>query len=186
MINEIINSINAFFTNVRPWVMVTPWEQALRVRFGKYTKILHAGFHIRIPVFDQFHIQSIRTRISTLERQTVTTKDNKIVTLSAQIEYSIENIEKLYRTLHHAEDTIRNAIKFNIADYIFSKDFLECIPSEICSSVLNSTDFRKYGILLTGISITDFAFTQTYRFIGDYGAGQAGSLLVTESRNFNI
>jgi hypothetical protein len=180
VVNEIVTSIKNLLGTLKPWVIIAPWEQCLRVRFGKHVKLLREGFHFRLLMFDRMYIQSIRLRFTAIDRQTLTTKDSKIITLTGQIGYSITDIELLYRTLHHAEDTIRNMVKSEIANYVYNHTFLDCEPQKISEHMLSVINFKGYGLSITNLDIIDFALTKAYRIIGDYGGGNVGAVLTTE------
>jgi len=78
------------------WVIITPWEQVLRVRLGKHLKLLEEGIHLKIPGIDYIFRQSTRMRVGLLPTQTLTTEDNKTLTIRGMIVYSIADLELLY------------------------------------------------------------------------------------------
>lgn len=162
MLRELLSQIARLFT----WVlMVSPWEQALRVRAGKHVKLLHAGAHLRIPFIDRVFRQSVRRRLCTIPPQTVTTADGKTITIGALLGYSIVDLLKLYQTLHDAHDTIEAEASAAVADYVATHDLCECRPLLIQEWVLQRIDLMQYGLSRAEFRISCFAVVRTLRLI---------------------
>ena len=149
------------------WVLLAPWEQALRVRRGKKVTELGGGLHLRIPLLDRFFVQSVRLRITDCPIQTVTTADGLTITLKAQLGYRIENLKLLYDTLHDAEGTIMNMVQMEIADYVCTEPVTSVKPNRIVRAVQDRLAARlaAHGLGDVNVSITDFAIVRTYRLI---------------------
>ncbi len=162
------------------WVLVNPWEQALRVRLGKHVRELGPGIHFQIPFVDRVYLQSIRFRMCILQSQTITTLDNKVVTLAGVVGYVIEDLRLLYDTLHQPEASIDGLICGAIADYVALNPASECCASKIATSVIEEVDLGQFGIGQILIRLTDLAFVKTYRMItGDGTRWSSGSVLET-------
>lgn len=149
------------------WVVVAPWEQALRVRWGKRVDLLLAGVHLRVPGVDRIYRQSVRERTADLRTQTLTTQDGATVTLAGNVRYSIGDIRKLYDTLHHAEATILDLAAGEIARFVTGSTRDTCTPDAIAESVNGRLALERYGLCKTRMYVTDFAFVRTYRLIQD-------------------
>jgi regulator of protease activity HflC (stomatin/prohibitin superfamily) len=178
--NELIAALRQFLQGLRLWITVTPWEQAIRVRMGKHVKLLGPGVHTKIPFLDLIYLQSTRMRISDLPRQTLTTQDGKSITLAGQLGYEISNLQKLYCTLHHAEDTITGLSRAEIATFVSDHKMEECTQTNI-ECVIEKLDLSRYGLSNVELRIIDFAVVRTYRLIGDYACGTWGSKLSTDT-----
>lgn len=151
------------------WVTIAPWESALRVRWGKHVTTLEPGVHLRIPYADRVYRQSVRLRVCNLPPQTLTTLDGHTVTLQGMLGYEIFDIETLYETLHHAEDTITNIACSSLAQYIGTHTREDCTPGNIETAANELIDLEQYGVGGTHITITTFAFVKTYRLITGSG-----------------
>lgn len=159
---ELFRSLgNAF----RWWVVVAPWEQAVRVRMGKHVMVLEAGVYLRIPAIDRVYRQSTRRRFSTIPTQTITTLDGKAVTASGALGYSIRDVGRLYDTLHQAEDTIQTEAAALVARYVASHDLRACSPHAIETFVQENIDLGRYGLGDVEFAITDFVSVKTYRLL---------------------
>lgn len=173
-IGEFLRSFSDIF---RWWVVIVPWERAIRVRAGKKKTELGPGFHLRIPYIDRVFKQSIRTRVTWLPRQDLTTSDGKTLTLQGQLGYEISDITKLYEKLHHAEDTVKGMACSAIAEYVTAHTAEECAPRVVEAESNKNFSLRKYGMAGTKISIVNFTFVKTYRLVTGgseiYGIGDA-------------
>ena len=170
---EILHAIIKAFT----WlVTVTPWEQAVRVRLGKHTKILFAGIHLKIPYIDRIYRQSIRRRLSLMGTMTLTTKDKQAVTLNGAVGYEIIDILLLYQTLHSPEDTISIEVAGLVSNFIVSRDLADCLPHHIQTYVDTHMDLTRYGLGKQQFVLTGFAVVKTYRLLqggmADYSHGE--------------
>ena len=149
------------------WFILAPWEQAVRVRLGKHTRVFGAGIHLLIPYIDIVYKQSTRRRVMKAEMQTLTTLDGKVVTLAGQMGYVIKNIEQIYQTLHHAEDTLLALSQQSVAEYVTANNLADVTPSSISEYVVAKVDFKQYGLDEISFGITCFAVVRTYRLLMD-------------------
>jgi len=164
------------------WVMVAPWEQALRVRAGRHVRRLQPGVHLRIPFVDAVHVQSVRMRLATMSMQTVMTKDRQALTVAGALGYAVGDIERLYQTLHHAEDTLTNLSMTAVAECAAIQRAEDLTPEKLALFTTQAVigAFATYGLVDVSIRITDFAFLRTYRLISDTRWGTHGSSLNVE------
>lgn len=165
------------------WVVVLPWQQALRVRAGRYVRRLQPGIYLKLPILDTVKVESIRRRTSTAPVQTLSTADGVTVTVAAVIGYAIGDLEKLYTSLHHAEDTIIQTAQGAIACAVFALRRHEIEPEGLSLLVnrLLVDAFTSYGLVDVTVQITDFAFVRAFRLINDQRWSH-GAALDTQDR----
>lgn len=166
-----MNQLKEFFQwiidSMKIWVIVQPWESAVRVRMGKQTKVLTKGIFFRIPYLDSVFVQENRLRIVQMSLQTLTTKDLNAITIEGAVGYEITNIEKLYNTLYQPETTISSMVKSKIAEYIFERNHQDILPAELEKIVLKDLQALDYGIDIKYLRIQNFAIVKTFRLIQD-------------------
>jgi len=167
--NGIIDYLSRLFGSLRFWIVILPWQQGLRVRAGRYVRLLRAGVYLKLPVLDVVQVESVRRRTSMCPTQTLTTSDGVTVTLGGVVGYAIGDLEQLYRTLHHAEDTIAQT-----AQGVIAGEVIRLSRSEIEPLVLNERVNARmqealcpYGLVDVSLQITDFAFVRAIRLIQD-------------------
>jgi len=167
MMNSIKDLLDYILNVFKFWIIIQPWEQAVRTRFGKNKKVIYAGTHFRIPFMDNFYIQCVRLRVANLPMQNLTTKDLKTITLNGSIGYEIKDIGVLYSTMYEPEATISSIAMGAIADYIYAHSSENIDILDIEKSVLKSLDLDKYGIFVSYYKLINFAVVKTYRLIQD-------------------
>jgi regulator of protease activity HflC (stomatin/prohibitin superfamily) len=163
-IGQIIEFLQRFFIW---WVTIMPWEEAVHVRIGKHTKVIRAGIHLRLPFIDRVYVQTTRLRVLQVPPQTVTTSDGKTVTLVVNLGYSICDIQKLYQTLYHADQTLANIVMAAIAETVASHSLADLTPAIIEQDAAKHLASDDYGLKFEHTKITGFAVVKTYRLIQD-------------------
>lgn len=178
----VLDYLSRLLGGIAFWVVVLPWQQALRVRAGRHVRLLGPGVYLKLPVLDAVKIESVRRRTSTAPIQTLSTADGATVVVAAVIGYAIGDLEKLYRSLHHAEDTIIQTAQGAIAAEVFSLQRSEAEPARLCELVKArlGVAFAPYGLVDVTLQITDFAFVRTFRLIQDQRWGGHGIGLDTQ------
>lgn len=153
------------------WVTITPWQQGVRVRFGKHVKLIGPGLHFKMPFFDTVYMQAIRVRAQHIHNQTLTTKDGKSLTLASAIQYQITDLLTVYEKIHNAHDLIEQKVQSSVANNVYSRPLSEITPSELELMVLKDLNFEEFGLEIKGFNITAFALVKSYRLInGDMGS----------------
>jgi hypothetical protein len=179
MINALIQNFLKIFTW---WIVVAPWEQALRVRAGKHVKKVDAGIYLKIPFLDRIFKQSTRRRLSMIRPQTLTTRDGHTITLSGALGYNIVDIEKLFQTLHHPEDTLEAEVASLVAEYIVLNNLDKCIPDIIENYVRGKMNLEQYGLGSQQFFLSSFTRVKTYRLItGEIPSWTRGNNLDTST-----
>ena len=164
LISQLIDFIKEIFSW---WFIVTPWEQAVFVRLGKNCKVLNAGFYFKIPFIDQIYIQQIRLRTIDLPIQTISTRDNKTITIKSILAYSIKDILKLYNTISQPDMTLAGIVMSSVADYIRVTDGNSITIQNLEDSILTKLNSTDYGLGDLSIRITSWAEVKTFRLIQD-------------------
>lgn len=159
-------SIFKQLTQTLTWfVVVAPWEQAIRVRLGKHVRRLEAGTYLRIPFVDRVFKQSVRRRLSMVRPQTLTTMDRRVVTCAGAIGYSIGDLVKLYDTLESPNDTIENEVAGLVARFIGQTALSGITAKNLEEFVMAHLNLSKYGLEGQEFYLTSLATSKTYRFI---------------------
>ncbi len=177
IVREVLRQIGNVFT----WfILIAPWEQGLRVRFGRHVRLLRAGMHIRIPFCDRVYRQSVRRRLNVVAPQTLTTRDGVAISIAASIGYRVDDIRKLYDSLHDAADTIEAEVAAIVARFVSSVLSTQCTPGAVEEHVRAHLALDQYGLAGQEFYITCFARVKTYRFItGEFRQWQQGQALNT-------
>jgi regulator of protease activity HflC (stomatin/prohibitin superfamily) len=165
----VLDYIARLLGGVAFWVVVLPWQQALRVRAGAHVRVLTGGIYFKIPIFDVIQVESVRRRTSMVPTQTLSTADGHTVTVAAVIGYAIGDVERLYRSLHHAEDTIVQTAQGEIASDVAGRARSDVEPEQLGRAISRrmADVFADYGLVDVEVRITDFAYVRAIRLIQD-------------------
>ncbi len=180
MLRQILEIISRIVTW---WVVVPPWQRALRLRLGTHQTELSAGIHLKIPYIHQVYVQNTRLLIVDTPNQTVTTADGRVVTLSAVVGYRIVDIKRVFNSIQSPKDAVNSLAMGAISAHITSRGSAECSIPAIEADLVAQLDTKDWGLTFDLIKITDFAFVKTYRFITNDGSTNfwSGSVDLTES-----
>lgn len=161
-VKQFIDAITYLF---RWWFIVLPWEQSVRVRFGKQLRVFEAGTHWRIPFFDKVYIQNTRRRMTIVQEQSLSTLDGKSVTLACALGYRLVNILQLYQSIHNGEQTIELIVNRLVTEFVISRRIAECTAEALTKAVVEKLDLRPFGLADPEFFLTDFVVVRTYRLI---------------------
>lgn len=161
---SMLKSLTGIF---RWWVCVMPWEAGLRVRAGRWVKVLRRGIHLRVPFIDSVYKQTTRLRVASMPMQTLTTKDGKTVSVTAAVGYSIKDIRVLYEKLHQPETTIANIAMSGLASFVNTHALDECTPAKIEAATLELLKLEEYGLGEGYVKVVSYAVARTMRLLMD-------------------
>jgi SPFH domain / Band 7 family len=169
---NIIQNILDFLKHLLQWwFIVEPWEQAVRVRFGKHVLLFEGGAHFRIPFFDTVYVQNTRRRLMPIGSQTLTTKDRKLVTIHSTLGFTINDVLLLQQTLHDADGTVLQHVTASLSQDIATHNLADCTPSEVMKRVRANLNLEKYGLGNLELALTSYvADIKTIRLINDSSA----------------
>jgi hypothetical protein len=169
--NQVQQFFEYIFNAVKVFIIIQPWQTGLRVRNGRKIKKLNKGIYFRIPYFDSVFIQETRLRVGEVPIQTLTSKDLQTLTISSSFGYSVEDIETLYNTLYHPEETLQNIAMSEVANFVFTNNIKDITPDNIEKSVLDKFKEMGYGLNFEYFKIANFAVVKTFRLIQDQSYG---------------
>lgn len=168
IIRDLIDFLKSLLTW---WFIVEPWEQAVRVRFGKHVRLFGAGTHIAIPFFDSIYKQNTRRRLCSMGSQALTTRDRQVLSIHSTIGYVICDVLKLQQGLHDADATLVQHVTARIAEDVASHDLADCGPADIAHRVRGQLDLTPYGLQVVEFVLTSYtANVQTIRVLQDNSA----------------
>jgi hypothetical protein len=163
---EWLQTIFNRFTEAFKWFYILqPWEQSLRIRLGNKIVKHEGGLHFKVPYIDFIFKQNTRLRLSVVPSQSVTTLDDKTITLSGALSYRVRDVEPLYMALHMAEQTLARQTQGIISKYIAWHEYVDCSPKQVMEHVDSELNMEKYGLEEVKFILKDFAVVKTYRFI---------------------
>jgi len=165
-VNQLFQWLADLFQGARIWTTVLPWERGLRVRLGRWTRLLEPGLHWRIPFLDVVRLINSRLRIASIPCVTVTTQDGKTVTAAGAVGFRITDPYKALLTIQNPEDAAAALAQAGFAAYLIVRkaDALSVEEMErevlgvLASSGLDGLEFEF-------VKVVDFAIVRTIRLL---------------------
>lgn len=161
--------LQQLFRGLRPWVTVKPWEQGVRVRLGKHTRLLYSGVFLKIPLLDTATVFPIRTRTSFAPLQTLRSLDQRTVTIGLIVRYRIADLLKVLDTLHNPEGTLVHMAQGAVSDLVAATNAHDLRPELITRTVLEKVQPAQYGIDDFAVLVSDNAdlSQRTFRLLNE-------------------
>lgn len=145
-----------------------PWEQAIRVRFGNRVKLLNAGFYFKIPFADIVYCQTTRLRMINMPIQTLSTRDEKVISVALSGGYQIIDMQRMFETCQHPEMVVQNIIMSAVSERVSTNILSDLSPSEIETHVREAIlAGSEYGLGKFQVNVIGYAVVKTYRLIQD-------------------
>lgn len=140
---------------------VSEYERGIKFVLGKFKKVLNPGWHIIIPVFQQYQKIDVRVKVIDVPEQDAITKDNVSIKINAVLYFSIFDAKKAmlsvenchYAVTQLAQTTMRNLVGSVTLDELLSDR--ERISNEICTIVDKATD--EWGVKIQNVELKDVA-----------------------------
>lgn len=161
--------LQQLFRGLRPWVTVKPWEQGVRIRLGKHTRLLPTGVFLKIPFADTATVFPIRLRTSFAPLQTLRSLDQRTVTIGLIVRYRIADLLKVLDTLHNPEATLIHMAQGVVSELVATTNAGDIRPDLITRTVVEKIQPSQYGVEDFGILVSDNAdlSQRTFRLLNE-------------------
>lgn len=167
--------LQAFARPFTWWVVVASWEQGLRVRLGKQTKLLRPGVHLRIPFLDRIYVQSTRLRVVSCQGQSFSAGDGRTVTVSLSVRYAVRDIVLMYEAASAPEAVLLFEACRAASSYVSGRGSHDVSSEGLREFMSRATSAAAdaLGLRDVAVTITSFCVVRTLRLIT--GEGWVGS-----------
>lgn len=143
---------------------INEYERGVKLRFGKFRKIMNPGWNLVYPIIDSFKVVDIRTKAVDVPEQEAITKDNVSIKINAVLYYKVFDASKAilavenfnYAVSQLAQTTMRNVVGSVSLDELLSER--DKISSEICKIVDEATD--PWGIKVENVELKDISLPE--------------------------
>jgi regulator of protease activity HflC (stomatin/prohibitin superfamily) len=113
--------------------------------------------------------QNVRLYVANAARQTLTTHDSCVVTLSVLAAYRIDDLVQLYRSVHNLDNAIGGLMMGVAADVVSQSTAATCTAETISMAVRAKLQALDWGLEFVDVQLNDFALAPlTVRLIGDH------------------
>jgi hypothetical protein len=95
------------------------------------------------------------------------------------IAFTIEDVQKLFETLHAPAETISDLAQSFAAQWIATHTKLEVTPATVGDAVRAELHLGRYGVQCKRAYVSEFAVVKTYRLLGDENYNNMPSINTT-------
>lgn len=139
--------------------IVTPYQQGIYMRLGRFMRVLNQGFNFVTPLVNTVVLIDLRTQVLEVPRQEVITKDNSPTNIDAIIYIKVIDPQKAFfqvtnyrtATIYLAQTTLRSLVGDMELDEVLSNR--QRINLHLRDVLDESTD--KWGVKVEGVEIRE-------------------------------
>lgn len=146
------------------WVTIAPWEQGVRVRLGKTSKILRPGIHLKVPWLDRVYVVSTRLRMISDQGTTMMSADSKPVNVKIAVQFCVANVQQLMESIANPEDTIITRVQVAVAAIIAKTNAIDLTP-EVVQGAARISIPEDWGLARVDVNVTGLAIVRTYKLM---------------------
>jgi len=146
---------------------VNQYERGVKFTFGRYTKTLHPGWRVVVPIFQSMKKIDMRIKAVDVPDQDTITKDNIPIKISAVVYYRVKDAAKafievenfFYAISQFAQTSIRSAAGEYTLDELLTKR--KQISEKLHEEIDMETD--NWGIDVSAVEIKDILLPEALK-----------------------
>jgi len=167
MFERVLDFIAASWNIVRPLLVVSDYEGGVVLRFGRYNREITPGLNWKIPLADNAIITSTVITTMALRPQTLTTKDDLTIVLSAIVKYHISDVRAYLLDIWDSADVLNDLTLGAIREIIASVNYEDLRGSLIEEEVLKTVkdEASRYGVDIHKVTFSDLGKVRSLRLI---------------------
>ena len=167
MFERVLDFLASFWNVLRPLVVVDDYEGGVILRFGRYKRDLTPGLHWKLPLADNAIMTSTVTTTMALRPQTLTTRDDQTVVLSAIVKYNISDTRAYLLDIWDSADVLNDLTLGAIREIVASVDYGDLRGQLIEAEVLGNIkdEACRYGVNIHKVTFSDLGKVRSLRLI---------------------
>lgn len=138
---------------------IEQYQRGILFTFGKFTKVLDAGWHIILPVLQRIEKVDIRVKAVDVPNQEVITKDNIPVEINAVVYYKIENAERAILEVENFYNAVSQLAQTSMRNAVGEKTLDELLQqrSKIAEEIKKELDLKTdpWGVDVQALELKD-------------------------------
>jgi regulator of protease activity HflC (stomatin/prohibitin superfamily) len=167
MFERVLDFVAASWNLLRPLLVISDFEGGVILRFGRYNREITPGLHWKIPLADNAIVTSTVTTTMALRPQTLTTKDDLTIVVSAIVKYHISDVRAYLLDIWDSADVINDLTLGSIREIVASVDYKDLRGHLIEEEVLQAIkdEASRYGVDIHKVTFSDFGKVRSLRLI---------------------
>jgi regulator of protease activity HflC (stomatin/prohibitin superfamily) len=167
MFERILDFIAGFWNVLRPWIVVNDFEGGVILRLGRFHRKLAPGLHWKLPIADAAITTSTVITTMALRPQTLTTRDDFSVVISAIVKYHIADVRAYLLDIWDSADVLNDVTLGAIKETIAFVEYADLQKKGIEDHVLNmvQSEAEKFGVHVHKVTFSDLGKVRSIRLI---------------------
>ena len=167
MFERVLDFVAASWNLLRPLLVISDFEGGVILRFGRYNREITPGLHWKIPLADNAIVTSTVTTTMALRPQTLTTKDDLTIVVSAIVKYHISDVRAYLLDIWDSADVINDLTLGAIREIVATVDYKDLRGHLIEEEVLQTIkdEASRYGVDIHKVTFSDFGKVRSLRLI---------------------
>lgn len=172
MFDKLIDKIIEFIGLFQFWIVLEPYQGGVRIRLGKWIKVLTPGPHLILPFgIDNCIYENVVVETMRLKPQSLTTKDGKSVVVSSVVTFTIEDVLKFLLEVEGRNAIIEDSGYGATSNFILHKTWQELNAMDDIGNELAKVIRRQcklYGVKVSTVQVVDFTQCRSIRLMTTY------------------
>jgi regulator of protease activity HflC (stomatin/prohibitin superfamily) len=168
---QLLNSIKEFWHDIIFWYAVPEMQNVVVLRNGKFHRQAGPGLHFKLPCIfsfgDELHYVDTVTETTDTQPQTVTTKDNLQVVVSAIIKHKVIDPKVYIIEVMDVKSAIVDITMGKIKRNVMERTWDECINQGLDNEIAKQarSEAKKWGVYIEEVTIINLAQIKSVRLI---------------------
>lgn len=154
-----------------PFVIVSQWEEGIRLRNGLITSTepVQPGLRLCWPAVGEILTEEVNLQTTETSLQTVTTADGHHLTFSLGVKWRIRDVKALYTTIHDAESTVLDEIRSAAGAAVRAATLEECQDPGFGETIASAARgaMRGWGVEIKAVRFITFTTAPPVRLLMD-------------------
>lgn len=168
MFDKLVEVIIQFIDLFRFFFVVKQWQDGVVLRFGRYHRDAHPGFHWMLPFRMEYVCWcNVVPETASVGPQSLTTRDEQSVIVGAVLTYGISNVKTFLLEVEGAHDVVCDSAYGVIADYVMGRTWDELRNMNLANELTKKVRVlaKRYGVEILNVQLTDFTRSRSLRLV---------------------
>lgn len=159
MFDRLIDIVTGFGEALLPFTIVDDFQEAVILRFGKFSRSLKPGIHFMIPFLERVIKDNVVLRTTDLSPQSLVTQDNKTVTIRLIATWRITDIKKALLEVEGIDDVLKDTFYASAGEYVQRHTFAEISQQGFATKLKGACQRRaeEYGVTITRLAFGELS-----------------------------
>lgn len=169
MFDRLVDFLIQFLDLFRFFVVIPSYGDGVVLRFGKFHRLTHPGFHFIWPFkIEEVLSTNVVTETMPVGPQSLTTKDGVSIVISTVVTFRKTDVKTFLLEIEGAGQVIEDATYGIVAQFVMGHSWDELregmdMANELTKAVRRQA--KKYGVDIITVQISDFTRSRSYRLM---------------------